>query len=164
MWSPFVIPPHPSVNCTVGFLETGKLLLPHALLFETAKEAFNQATLLGRIRRDRFLLESIVSAGLAEPSTLKDQAVITTKDWGRSTWSECAKASPTGALNGPFRFLRPSSQRQFIANNFPIMTINHRREMSLAIVPTGGMRDIHGPAIVTLQGSAPQGLARGSGV
>ena len=44
------------------------------------------------------------------------------------------------------------------ANHFPIMTIKHRREMSLAIVPTGGMRDIHGPAIVTLQGSALQGL------
>ena len=75
----FVIPPQPSSNALSRVLKTRKVGLPNTFFLETAKEPFNKATLLRRIRRDKFLLESVISTSSSEPSTLKDQPIVTAK-------------------------------------------------------------------------------------
>jgi hypothetical protein len=51
-------------------------MLPDTLLFEAAKEAFDDAILLRRVWRDEFLLQPVVATGSAEPPALKDEAIV----------------------------------------------------------------------------------------
>ena len=59
----------------------------------------------------------------------------------------------TRGFDGPFRLLRPTPQREFVSDHFPIMTIDHDRQMPPAIVPTGNMGGIHRPPLVAPTGS-----------
>jgi hypothetical protein len=81
-----------------------KHLLPHTFFFERPKKSFNDAVLLGRIRRDELLLQSIISAGLPKSPTLKDQTIVAAQHRG-ACGSERAEPRETGRLDGPLRFL-----------------------------------------------------------
>ncbi len=61
-----------------------KLMLPDTLFFETAKEAFDDAVLLRRVRRDELLRHPIVPTGCAKAPALKDQPIVTVQDRRRS--------------------------------------------------------------------------------
>lgn len=56
--------------------EVGEVVLPDALLLHRAEEAFDAPVLLGRVGCDVLLFESIVGAGCAAATAVKDQAVI----------------------------------------------------------------------------------------
>ena len=74
-----VVPDEPSSEALLRVCKIVELMLPDTFLLETAEEAFDDAILLGRIRRDELLLQPIVSTGLARLSaTLENQPVIAT--------------------------------------------------------------------------------------
>lgn len=71
MWASLVIPVYPRFDPSPRLLKAAKeLVLPHPLLFETAKEAFYQTIVLRRVRR-KLLIEAIVATSLAKPAALK---------------------------------------------------------------------------------------------
>jgi len=142
-----VVPLQPVPNDSSGLLEGLKHVLPNTLFFETAKEPFDHPVLLRRVGRDEFLLEAIVSTGLSKSTALEDQPIVASEN-RRPARTERAEPLETGGFDGPFRFLRPTPQREFVPDHFPIMTINHGRQMCPAILSTGDMRDIHGPPLV----------------
>lgn len=142
-----VVPLHPVPNDPSGLLECLKHVLPDTLFFETAKEPFNHPVLLRRVGRDEFLLQSIVATGLSKSTALKDQPVVASEN-RRPDRTERPEPLEAGSFDGPFRLLRPTPQREFVPDHFPIMTINHGRQMRPAILSTGDMRYIHGPPFV----------------
>ena len=54
----------------------------------------------------------------------------------------------TGRLHRALGLFRPTPEGELVADHFPIMTIDHRRQMCPAVLPTGDMRYIHGPPFV----------------
>src|SRR5688500_5232419 len=100
MRSAFVVPSQPGSDPLPRFLKRLELMLPDALFFETPKESFDDAILLRRVRRDELLLQPIVPIGLPEPTTLKDQAVVTAQD-RRPCRPQRAEALQTRGLDGP---------------------------------------------------------------
>ena len=62
-----VVPLDPVSNAPSRLLKRLKRVLPDTLFFETPKESFDQAILLGCVGRDEFLLQSVVATGLAKP-------------------------------------------------------------------------------------------------
>jgi hypothetical protein len=77
MRPPVVVPLHPVANDSPGVLKCLKRVLPDTFLLETAKEPFDDPVLFWRIGRDEFLLQPIVSTGLAKSAFLENQPVIT---------------------------------------------------------------------------------------
>jgi hypothetical protein len=119
---------------------------------QLAAGSFIDAILLGGIGYDELLLQSIISAGLPRVSTLKDQAIVAAQHRGACE-SEHAEPCETGRLKGPFRFLRSAAQRELVTDNFPVVTINHDREMGPSILAIRDMYHVHRPAVITLIGS-----------
>lgn len=145
----FVVPPQPVPNDPPRILKRLERVLPDTFLFETPKEPFDDPILFRRVRRDELLLQPIVPTGLPEPTALKDQAIVAAEDrCGHRT--QGPKSLQARRFDRPFRLLRPTAQGELIADHFPIMTVDHRREMRPAILPTGNMRYIHGPAFVAV--------------
>ena len=105
VWPPMVIPLDPVPDDAPCVLEGLKRMLPDALFFETPEEPLNDAVLFWRIGRNELLLQSIISAGLSKPPTLKDQAIVASQHWG-TCGSERAEPRETGRLDGPLRLLR----------------------------------------------------------
>ena len=68
-----VVPANPLSEGGSGFGEVAKVVLPDALLLETAKEAFDNSILFGSVRRDELRAEPVVAAGSAKAAALKDQ-------------------------------------------------------------------------------------------
>lgn len=72
-----VVPVHPVPDDDPpGILECLEGMLPHTLLFETPEEPFSDPILLGRVRRDELLLQSIVSTGLPKSTAPEDQPIV----------------------------------------------------------------------------------------
>lgn len=151
MRSALVVPLNPVPNDLPCLLERPKDMLPDTLFFQTAKEPLDDSILLRRIRRDEFLLQPIVPTGLPKAPTLGNEAVVTPED-RRCDWAQRAEPLQARHFHRPLRLLRATAERKRVAHNFPIMAINHRREMRPAILPTGNMRHIHGPPFVTPAG------------
>jgi hypothetical protein len=63
-------------NSGAGFGEAGEVMLPDALFFEAAKEAFDEAVLFGSVGRDELLVKTVIAAGGAKTPALKDESVI----------------------------------------------------------------------------------------
>jgi hypothetical protein len=59
-----IVPFNPLSNGGVG--EAGEVMLPDALFFEAAKEAFDEAVLFGRVGRDELLVKTVIAAGGAK--------------------------------------------------------------------------------------------------
>ena len=144
----FVVPPHPVSNDAARVVERLKHVLPDTVFFETAEEPFDNPILFRRIGRDELLLQPIVPTRLPEALALKDQPIVAPED-GRLHWTQRPEALQTRRFDRPFRLLRSTAECKLIPDHFPIVTVDHRREMRPAILPTGNMRHIHGPAFVT---------------
>ena len=158
-----IVPLHPVPNDPSGLLECLKHVLPDTLFFETAKEPLNNPVLLRRVGRDEFLLEAIVATGLSKSTALEAQPIVASEN-RRPARTERAEPLETGGFHCAFRLLRPTPQCEFVPDHFPIMTINHGRQMRPAILSTGDMRHIHGPPFVALTRSThPASHARPRG-
>jgi hypothetical protein len=147
-----VVPLDPVPNDLPRLLKRLERVLPDTLLFQTPKEPFDQPILLRRIGRNELLLQPIVSTGLPKLTTLEDQPIVAAEN-RRSNRAQRPEPLETGRFDSAFRLLRPASQRQLIANQFPVMAINDGREMGPAILATGDICHIHRPPFV-----APTGL------
>ena len=82
MRPPVVEAVHPVPNRSARLLERLKRVLPDTLLFETAKEAFDDPILVRPVWGNELLVQPVVVARLAEAATLEDQAVVTPQDRG----------------------------------------------------------------------------------
>ena len=63
-------------NGGAGFGEAAEVMQPDTLLFETTKEALDETILLGRIRRNELLAQTIIAAGGTKAPALKDESII----------------------------------------------------------------------------------------
>ena len=144
-----VVPLEPLPNDPSRLLKCLERMLPHTFLLETPKEPLDDPVLFGRIGRDELLLELIVATGLTEPTTLKDEAIVAAEDW-RPHRTQRPEALQTRRFDRPFCLLRSTTERKLVPDHFPIMTVDHRREMRPAILPTRNMCHIHGPAFVAV--------------
>ena len=143
----FVVPPQPVSNDPPRLLKSLEGVLPDTFLFETPKELFGDPILFRCVRRDECLLQPIVSTGLPEPTALKDQPIVVAEDrCVRRT--QGPKSLQARRFDRPFHLFRPTAQGELVGHHFPIVTINHRRQMRPAILSTLTMRHIHGPAFV----------------
>src|SRR5205085_9553342 len=107
----------------------------------------------------------IVSAGLRESPTLKDQPMVDAHGRRQAYRPQRPKACQARGFDGALSFLRPSAPCKLIANQFTIVAINHRGQMRPAVPTTGNVRHIPGPAFVTPTGPADPGAgprARGA--
>ena len=141
-----------------GFFETAKLVLSHALFFETAKEAFNQPVLLRGIRRNKVLRQAVDATGSSKPLALENQSVVTAQNRCGPNGTQCAEASKASRFDGLLSFLSSPTQGKLIAYYFSVMAINHRRQMPPTVLSTGNMSHIHRPAMITLSRSTPTAL------
>lgn len=71
-----VVPLDPLPHLLARLFVTRKVVLPHALFFQTPEESLDQPVLLRRVGRDVLLLQPIESARLSESPTLKHQPII----------------------------------------------------------------------------------------
>jgi hypothetical protein len=71
-----VVPVDPVPNDLPRLLKRLERVLPDTLVFQASKEPLNDPILLGGIGRDEFLLEPIISTGVAKSATLENQPVI----------------------------------------------------------------------------------------
>lgn len=134
---PAVIVPADPVGYGASRLrEAGKLMLPDTLFLETAKEPFDEPVLLRRVRRDELLGQPIVPTGLPELPTLKDQAIVTAQD-RRREGPHGPEASEAGGVGGACCLLRLSPQGKLVADQLPIMAIDHRGQMAPAVLAGG---------------------------
>jgi len=102
-----VIPGDPVPNDPPRLLKRLERVLPNTLVFQTSKEPLNQPILLGRIGRDEFLLQPIVSTGLAKPATRENEAGIAAEH-RHVRRPEGAEALETGGFDSALGFLRPT--------------------------------------------------------
>jgi hypothetical protein len=98
-----VVPTDPSPDRSPSLTEAREVVLPDALFLQAPEEPFDHSVLLGRVGRDELLLQSVVSAGLAKPSTLEDESVVGPNHWCRSFRSQGSESLDAGFLESPFR-------------------------------------------------------------
>src|SRR5262249_10744896 len=133
MRSTVVVPADPSGDLAPRLAEVPELLDPDALLLQTSEEALDHAILLGRVGLDELLTEPVVAAGGAETSALKDESVVAAHNWSRSIWPQRSEALDAGTFECSLGFLRPRAQRELVANDLAIVTVDHRRQMPPAV-------------------------------
>jgi hypothetical protein len=97
--------------------------------------------------RDELLLQARVPTGLPKAPALEDQPIVTAEDRG-TDGPECPEALETGRFDRSLRLLRPTPEGKLVADEFPVMAINHGGQMRPAIVLTSDMRHIHRPPFV----------------
>jgi hypothetical protein len=76
MRTPGIVLFDPLSNGAASFGEAAEVVQPDALLFETSKEALDEAVLLGRIGRNELLAQPVIAAGSAKAPALEDEAVV----------------------------------------------------------------------------------------
>ena len=128
-----VVPLHPRPNDASCVLKRLKHVLPDAFFFEASEKPFDDPILFRCIRRDEFLLQPIVSTGLPKPPALKDHAVITPQD-RRPHGPQRPEPGQTGGFHCALGRLHPTPERKLVPNHFPIMTIDHCRQMRPAVL------------------------------
>jgi hypothetical protein len=112
-----VVPLNPLSNGGASLGEVAKVIQPDALLFEAAEEAFDEAVLRRRIRRDEFLTQLIVAAGGANAPTLKiSRYRCAAPVWNLqdATW----RSAPGRPPRGPSSASLARPQRKFVAGHF----------------------------------------------
>src|ERR1700722_10316554 len=113
-----VIPFDPVSNSGAGIGEAGEVMLPDALLFEAAKEAFDEAVLFRCIRRNEFLAQTVITARGAKTPALKNQSIVRAHHWRRTLGAQRAEARQAGLLERTFGFLGAAAQGEFKAIHF----------------------------------------------
>jgi hypothetical protein len=111
------------------FAEAGEVMLPDALFFETAKKAFDEAVLLGCIRRNEFLAQTIIAAGGAKTPALKNQSIVAAHHRRLTLRTQGAEARQPGFLECAFGFLGAAAQGEFKTGHLAIVAINYCRQM-----------------------------------
>src|SRR5208282_2238473 len=110
-------PANPLSKGSSGFGEVAKVVLPDALLLETAKEAFDNSILFGSVRRDELLAEPVVAAGGAKAPALKDQAIVAAHHRRQTGGTRCTEPCEAGLLECPLSFLGAAGQGELKASD-----------------------------------------------
>src|SRR5271154_4526528 len=80
-------------------------MLPYTLFFEAAEKAFDETVLLGCIRRNEFLAQTIIAAGGTKTPALKNQSIIRAHHRGWTGRAQRPEARQAGFLERAFGFL-----------------------------------------------------------
>src|SRR5271167_2367208 len=140
MRTPGVIPFDPLSNGGTSFGEAAEVVQPDTLLLETAKEALDEAILLGRIGRNELLAQPVIATGGAKAPALEDKSIVTAYYRCRTFRAHSAEARQASLLERPLGFLGTTAQREFIAGHLPIVTVDNRSKMAPAVSSTGNVR------------------------
>ena len=62
-------------------------------------------------------------------SALEDETVVAAQDRSRSCRSQRAEAPDARLLQRLLRLFGPSSQRELVPDHFPVVTVDHRRQV-----------------------------------
>lgn len=123
-------PPDTTPNDLSRLLKVLERVLPDILLFQTPKEPFDHPIPLRPVERNELLLEAIVTTGLPEPSTLKDQAVVTSQYGG----FDLTRRPDPGQAVLLRRLASPpslNSEARTGSRHFVIIRADYRRPISL---------------------------------
>lgn len=163
MRSPLVVPLNPLADRRLGFSKAVKAMLPHAFLFETTKESFDDPVLLRSVRSDELLRQPVILTSRPEPAALKDQSVVASDHRSFTYRSQGAEASDASLLDGSLGFFGMPAQGELPAQQLPIVTVDHPNQVGPAIPTTIYMRQIHRPAAIAFRSSAHRGFHPRSG-
>jgi hypothetical protein len=141
-----------------GLGEAAEVVLPDALLFETAEESLDDPVLLWGIGGDELLGKSVVAQSFPESSALEHKAVVTAYDRHLTVRSQSAEAGKTGFLQSPFCFLGSSPKRELVSDDLPVMAVDDGGQVTPAVIPAADVGEIDGPALVGARGDAPSAL------
>jgi hypothetical protein len=97
---------------------------------------------------DVLLAKVVVTARFPETAGLEDQPVVRANHRRGTFRPERSETSDTGLLQGAFRLTRSRPQRELVADDVAVMTVNHCDQMAPAIATAIDVRHIHGPARV----------------
>ena len=128
-----VVPFDPASNGGTGFGEAGEIMLPYTLFFEAAEKAFDETVLLGCIRRNEFLTQTIIAAGGTKTPALKNQSIIRAHHWRWAGRAQRPEARQAGFLERAFGFPGAATQGEFKAIYFAVVAINHCGQMTPTI-------------------------------
>src|SRR5271170_54471 len=114
-------------------------MLPYTLFFEAAEKAFDETVLLGCIRRNEFLAQTIIAAGGTKTPALKNQSVIRAhhRRWaGRAQRPEARQAGfferafgfPGAATQGEFKAIYFGRGNQSLRSDDPNHQLRKARE------------------------------------
>lgn len=99
---------------------------PDAFLFKTTKEALDETIPLQRMWRNELLTQRVMAASGAKAPALKNQSVIAANYRCRTLRMHSSEACQTGLFERPLGFLGTTAEREFIAGQFPIVTVDNR--------------------------------------
>src|SRR5689334_1658834 len=102
-----VVPANPSADDDPCLGEGRKVVLPAALLLQSAEEALDDAVLLRGIWGDEFLGQPVVTAGRPESFALEDEAIVAAHDGRRAVGAQSSEASDTGLFQSPLCLFGP---------------------------------------------------------
>src|SRR5580693_2167039 len=158
MRTPGVVPFDPLGNSGASFGEAAEIVQPDALLFKATKEALDETILLRRIGRNEFLTEPVIAAGGAKAPALEDESIVTTYYRCRTFRSQRAEACQAGLFERPLGFPGATTQGEFVAGHFPVMTVDNRGEMAPAVSSTWNVSYIHCPPLIAARRTAPESV------
>src|SRR6266581_4999483 len=153
-----VVPADPRTQLAPGVFEADEVVLPDAFLLQAAEEALDDSILLGRIRCDELLHKPVVSTRRAKASTLIDQAVVGADDRRSAARAQGAEPFQTGLLERPLGLLRPPAPGELVADELPVVAIDHRGERGPAVAATVHVGQVRRPPLVAAGGLADPAL------
>jgi hypothetical protein len=139
-----VIPFDPLGDGSTSLGKAGEVVLPNTLLFQAAKEAFDNAVLFRGIRSDKLRAQLVIAAGGAKPPALENQPVITSHHRGRTVRPQRTEARQAGFLERVLGFLGATAQRELETGD-AVMAIDDCGQLSSAISAARHMSYIHRP-------------------
>lgn len=157
MGPPPVIPTDPMVDGFASVSKVREVVLPGAFFLEAPEKALDQPVLLGCIRSNELLCQTVGTASPPEPLALEDQTVVTTDDRAVLWNTESAKTLQTSFLQGSLRFLGSAPEGELITQELAVVTIDDCTEVTPTVFTARDVRDIHGPTNIALLSPASPG-------
>src|SRR6516164_6058348 len=143
-----VVPVNPVGHCGPRLGEACEVVLPGALFLEAPEEALNDSVLLGSVRSDELLGETVVFARGAKALALENESIVGANDGRCAARAKRPEAGDASFFQSPLCFLGPAAEREFVANHFSVMAIDDRGQMRPAISTTVDVRHVDRPALV----------------
>lgn len=129
-----------------GFGAVGEVVLPGSLLIERAEEALDCAVLLGRMRRDELLSETVVTGCGAKAAGRDDQAAIAPHGRRYALGKRSGAARQAGLLELPRGLTSAAAQSGLDNDDLVVAVVDDRRQVPSAVGAAVGVREVHRPA------------------
>jgi len=140
-----VIKLDPVSEDTARMLEGFKAMPMHALLFDRANDALDQAVLFWCIRLDKLLLQAVATHERGVVPAAEDEAIVRPEQKRRGDTPERAESGDEGLFQRIPCGGRFPASREMPAQQFARVAIDHQRERRPAIPPCPDATEIGRP-------------------